>query len=98
MTQRVYTDLEARGLLSMDFGDTLFQLRLGHKMTRRGWDNKQMFIKLQMPTAESKMTASYIYIERENYYTSNTDKPSMRVPWIPTQTDLLATDWIPYGN
>lgn len=97
MTQQIYTDLEERGSVAMDFGDTLFQLRVGHKMTRGGWDNKSMFIKLQMPTADSKMTAPFIYIERENQFTDNTDKPRMRVPWLPTQSDILANDWKPYG-
>lgn len=98
MTQEVYTDLESRPTDIMDFGDALFQLRLGHKMTRRGWNGNGIFIKLQLPTAESKMTAPYIYIDTTELKTTNPDAPKVRIPWLASQTDLLATDWIPYGN
>lgn len=98
MTNQVYTDLEAHGPLSMSFGDALHQLWFGHKMTRRGWNGKDIYIKLQLPTAESKMTSPYIYIDTTGLDTNNPDAPKVRVPWIASQTDLLTSDWIPYGN
>lgn len=98
MTQEVYTDLENRAGFNMDFGDALFQLRLGHKMARRGWNGNGIFIKLQIPTVDSKMTSPYIYIDTTGLQTKNPDAPTVRVPWTPSQTDLLANDWEPVIN
>lgn len=82
----------------MNFGDALQQLNFGHKMTRAGWNGNGIFIKLQLPTAESKMTSPYIYIDTTGLQTSNPDAPKVRVPWTPSQTDLLANDWTPVTN
>jgi hypothetical protein len=43
-----------------------------------------MWLKLQRPDSNSKMTLPYIYMS-----TVTGDK----VPWLASQTDLLAEDW-----
>jgi hypothetical protein len=96
MTQEVYTDLEMTPTL-MNFGEALEQLKFGHKMTRQGWNGNGIFIKLQLPTAESKMTAPYIYIDTTGLQTTNVAAPKVRIPWLASQTDLLAEDWIIYA-
>jgi Protein of unknown function (DUF2829) len=69
----------------MDFGDALESLVLdGHKVTRRGWNGPGQYIQLQVPDENSKMTRPYIYIK-----TVQGDL----VPWVASQTDLLAKDW-----
>lgn len=40
-------------------------------------------IKLQVPDKHSKMTAAYLYVESR----------FGRVPWIPTQIELLSDKW-----
>lgn len=50
-----------------------------------------MWLKLQTPDANSKMTLPYIYIE---YPVGHPAYPNgSRVPWLPSQTDLLSKDW-----
>lgn len=66
------------------FGDALEYLKQGHKLTRRGWNGKDMYIMLQRPTERSKMTLPYIYMK-----TVQGDL----VPWLASQTDMLAEDW-----
>lgn len=68
----------------MDFSIGLGMLKDGYHITREGWNGKNMYIRLQRPNANSKMTLSYIYM-----YTVQGD----RVPWVASQTDLLAEDW-----
>jgi hypothetical protein len=82
----------------MTFGEALEQLKYGHKMARAGWNGKGIFIKLQLPTAESKMTSPYIYIDTTGLDTTNPDAPKSRVPWLASQTDMLADDWTPVTN
>lgn len=67
------------------FGEALTILDLGRKVTRLGWNGKGMYISLQTPDKNSKMTLPYIFMK-----TAQGDL----VPWLASQTDLLANDWI----
>ena len=75
------------------FGAALELLRLGRKIKRRGWNGKGIFICLQTPDEFSKMTQPYIYIDTLGLETTNPNAPKGRVPWLASQTDLLAEDW-----
>jgi hypothetical protein len=68
----------------MDFGAALDALRDGFKVARAGWNGKGMWLALQVPDANSKMTLPYIYMS-----TVTGDL----VPWLASQTDVLASDW-----
>jgi hypothetical protein len=39
------------------------------------------------------MTQPYIYIDTLGLQTTNPNAPKGRVPWTPSQTDMLAEDW-----
>lgn len=68
-----------------NFGWALEQLRAGEVVARAGWNGPGQFLELQVPDKNSKMTLPYIYI-----YTVQGDI----VPWLASQTDMLATDWV----
>lgn len=59
-------------------------LKHGHKVTRRGWNGRDMYLELQPPDDGSKMTLPYVFMK-----TAQDDL----VPWLCSQTDLLANDW-----
>ena len=67
-----------------DIGDAIQEMREGGKVARKGWNGKGMWLALQTPDANSKMTLPYIYMS-----TVTGDL----VPWLASQTDLLADDW-----
>lgn len=67
-----------------DIGWAIKQLRDGATVQRLGWNGKGMWLALQVPDAHSKMTLPYVYMS-----TAQGDL----VPWLCSQTDLLATDW-----
>ena len=77
----------------MNFGEALTGLKAGKAMARRGWNGKGIFIKVQFPDENSKMTAPYIYIDSSGLRTSNPDAPKNCVPWLASQTDMFAEDW-----
>ena len=55
--------------------------------------NGFIFIKLQVPDEHSKMTSPYIYIDTTGLRSNNPDAPRSCVPWLASQTDMLAEDW-----
>jgi len=68
----------------MNFSKALAYLKEGVAIARSGWNGKNMFLELQVPDANSKMTLPYIYMR-----TAQGDL----VPWLASQTDILAEDW-----
>ena len=77
----------------MNFGSAIEAMRAGKRVTRSGWNGKGIFIELQRPDAFSKMTDPYIFIDTTGLQTDNPDAPKSRVPWLASQTDMLAVDW-----
>jgi hypothetical protein len=65
-----------------DFGWALKILKAGGKVCRAGWNGKGMWIGLNRPDAE--MTLPYLYMK-----TVQGDF----VPWLASQTDMIASDW-----
>lgn len=80
----------------MDFGWALRQLKEGKKVCRLGWNGKGIYIELQRPDKHSKMTQPYIYIVTTGLQSDNPNAPRGVVPWLASQTDMLAEDWIAY--
>jgi hypothetical protein len=74
----------------MDFGASLQELKRGNKVARSGWNGVGLWLELQTPDANSKMTLPYIYI---NYPDDAKTTPGAKVPWLASQTDMLAEDW-----
>lgn len=68
----------------MDFGWALTQVKENKKATRAGWNGKGMWVALQVPDENSKMSQSYLYLKTAD---------GKLVPWLPSQTDLLSEDW-----
>ncbi|PZL78238.1 DUF2829 domain-containing protein [Enterococcus plantarum] len=77
----------------MNFGKAIEKLKSSKKVARKGWNGKGIFIELQVPDEYSKMTHPYIYIDTTELVTDNPDAPKDRVPWLASQTDMLAEDW-----
>lgn len=77
----------------MDFGLALHALKAHRKVRRKGWNGVGMFIELQEPDVNSKMTFPYIFIDTTKLSSHNANVKKGRVPWIASQTDMLANDW-----
>lgn len=70
-----------------DFAYALTLLKEGKRAYRQSWNGvqagKKMYLAIQEPDAQSANTLPYIYIVTEQG----------RVPWVASQSDLLADDW-----
>lgn len=69
----------------MNFGQAIEALKVGRRVQRVGWNGKGMWLELQVPDEHSKMTLPYIFM-------STVDGDL--VPWLASQTDMLAEDWL----
>ena len=80
----------------MNFGDAIQALKNGKKVQRTGWNGKGLHLELQIPDENSKMTLPYIYMQYPSTPASDSapsNHVNARVPWLASQTDMLAVDW-----
>lgn len=84
----------------MDFGSAIMNMKEGHKVARKGWNGKGMFL-YHVPAAKYKRcTESARCIADKNdmidygaYIAMKTAQGNV-VPWLASQTDMLAEDWL----
>ncbi|WP_099062421.1 Gp49 family protein [Serratia sp. BW106] len=81
-------DVVGAGLV---FGEAIKALQSGKKVARAGWNGKGLWLELQVPDTNSKMTLPYIFM---SYPGDAKTTPGARVPWLASQTDMLADDWL----
>ncbi|MGX9389776.1 DUF2829 domain-containing protein [Nitrobacteraceae bacterium UC4446_H13] len=84
----------------LEFSTALVLLKEGHRVARRGWNGKDMFLFL---VPGSRWTVNRppllgIYPEgTEIQYHAHIDMKTAQgyvVPWLASQADLLADDWV----
>jgi hypothetical protein len=68
----------------MDFSQALAAVKAGGRIARSGWNAGGQWVALQVPDEHSKMGRPYLYISPVG---------GGLVPWLASQTDLLADDW-----
>ena len=81
----------------MDFSEALKSIKEGKQVARKGWNGKDMFIyyvpantyKAQTDVARKTFGDDVPYLA---YIAMKTVDGSV-VPWLASQTDLLADDW-----
>jgi hypothetical protein len=84
----------------MDFSEALQALKDGQKVARNGWNGKGMFLYLVQGSrfAVNRQPLLGIYPEGTMIdYRSHIDMKTADnqcVPWVASQTDLLADDWV----
>ncbi len=74
---------------TINFSKALDALKVGKRVRRLSWDKNGNWIELQSPNKTNPMTRPFLFIA-----TITRD----RAPWIPTQDDLLASDWTVLEN
>ncbi len=73
----------------MNFGQALEAAKSGSRITREGWNGKGLWLEYHNPMPT--MDLPYL---RLSYPVGGAAYPDgARVPWAPSQTDVLADDW-----
>ncbi|CAM3845408.1 DUF2829 domain-containing protein [Parendozoicomonas haliclonae] len=81
----------------MTFGEAIEAIKQGKSAKRSGWNGKGMFIyyvpggdyKTQTEVAQNVFGETAHYLPYIAFCTAQGDV----VPWLASQTDILATDW-----
>lgn len=79
-----------------DFGWALSKLKAGYKVRRRGWNGKNLSVSLIIPLLNESMTLPYLCMNYPSALAHEfvpANHSNARVPWLASQTDLLAEDW-----
>lgn len=90
----------------MNFGEALQALKFGLAVSRAGWNGKGMFIYLVGPGryAPTTPTGHEIASTQEDGLVPYLPYIAMKtvtgevVPWLASQTDILAEDWATTGD
>jgi hypothetical protein len=86
----------------MDFADALRMVKAGARVRRRGWNGRGMFIFLvpgstfQVAADRPLGLAAPELVGRSVRYLGHIDMVTAHgevVPWLASQTDILAADW-----
>ena len=91
---------DTRAYHLMTFGSALTQLKAGSKVAREGWNGKGMFIFLVPGSTFTVNRAPLLGIYPEGTEINYCPHIDMRtadgkiVPWLASQTDVLADDWV----
>ena len=68
----------------MNFEQVLEALKKGGRITNKNWNGKDMYLEMQVPDTNSKMSSPYIYIKTAD---------NKLVPWLASQGDLFSEEW-----
>lgn len=76
----------------LTFGDAIHYMKNGSKMARSGWNGKGMWIAINRftPVSGDMLTLSVTWNE---FIFMKTAQETL-VPWLASQTDMLAEDWM----
>lgn len=83
----------------MDFSQALIEIKAGKKVAREGWNGKGMFVFFVPGSTFNVNRPPLLGIYPEgtevNYHAHIDMKTAdgMIVPWLASQTDVLAEDW-----
>jgi len=72
----------------MNFGKAIEALKEGKKVARNGWNGRGMFLQLQVPDENSKMTFPYPY-----FTIPNCEEGTRVIPYASTIVDIMSEDW-----
>lgn len=84
---------------AMDFGEALYILKEGGIVTRKGWNGKGMFLYYvpegnYLPCTDAARWAFKGEAVPYGAYIAMKTAQGNVVPWLASQTDLLAEDWV----
>lgn len=72
----------------MNFGEAIEALKLGSRVSRAGWNGKEMYLTLIMPG-----NAMHHGYDMQPCIAMKTADNKMQPGWLASQADMLGEDW-----
>ena len=83
----------SRQVDNLTFGYAIEAMKLGKKVAREGWNGKGMWIMICVPEGDYTLESTGETYGRLPYLYMKTADNNL-VPWLASQMDILAEDWI----
>lgn len=80
----------------MDFGEILKHIKAGLQVARKGWNGKGMYLELIPADGWAKLFGNTTDYVSAPFIMMKTADDKL-VPWLASQTDILAEDWVVIG-
>jgi hypothetical protein len=80
-------------MANLDFSAALLQLKAGQKIARAGWNGKGMFLVLVYPDEYAVHGVPAVAGKKLLPWIGMKTAQDDFVPWLASQTDVLAGDW-----
>ena len=79
---------------NLNFSQVLDLLKSGKRAARKGWNNPAIFVEVQTPDANSKMTKPYLYMVKSgSIATDGISTPAQVFPLDLSCESIFAEDW-----
>ena len=82
-----------RSTNSLTFGIAIDAMKLGHRVARAGWNGKGMWLALVKKEVADKVAFEFAALDAAPWIGMKTADEKF-VPWLASQTDMLAEDWV----
>ncbi len=87
------TNHQGLTMSKLTFSDALHTLKAGGRVARAGWNGKGMWVGLHHEEGTFTREACGTELTYRDYLVMKTVDNQL-VPWVASQTDLLADDWV----
>lgn len=81
----------------MDFGSAIMNVKAGHRVARKGWNGKEMYVFLATdPEFHTEADISEFEkngVQVSDFLVLRTAQGTLQPGWLATQSDILAEDW-----
>lgn len=79
-----------------DFSWAVSKAKNLERICRAGWNGKGMWVSCHLPLGGEFITHPFLYIEYPKGHPAYPE--GSRIPWLASQSDLMATDWMIYQD
>lgn len=89
--------------MDLSFGAALEAAERGERIARKGWNGRGIFVfkvsggavtpVTKAPNTPVLSVGPFLAIDTNGLQSDNPDAPRSVVPWLASQTDMLAQDW-----
>ena len=82
---------------TFDFGDAIYYLKEGKKLSRLGWNGKEQYIELATNISYTAADGKVVNVDHKDIGSAAiafVGTRGVQLGWLASQADMLAEDWV----